>query len=379
MKKVELEPKLAERFVNQLVTYTKYNINIMNDKGIIIASRNKDRVGTFHEVAYEIISSRQEMAIADEEDSYRGGVQPGVNLLLQYNNDPIGVIGVTGKPEEVYEIALIIKMSVETMIHYEFQREQAIRKKSTQEMFLFSLLKEENPSHKKLKEYAEKLNYNEKRIRVPLLFLCDGSKNSLEKALNAITHDDGFSSQDMAWIYDETHILVFKAVDEEPERALSAFRPEISSWLEQIRKGEFYERVFIGTMQKKLYHYRQGLACSRWLEDHIVSDSCEIWFYDYLEDYICGHLPLAELHSIFNVYDSAIDQEGQDAYLELIGSLRENNYNMSASSKELFLHKNTVAFRLNKLRDLFGMNPFKNYNERMFFDYLYIYWKSKKI
>ena len=132
MKKVELEPKLAERFVNQLVTYTKYNINIMNDKGIIIASRNKDRVGTFHEVAYEIISSRQEMAIADEEDSYRGGVQPGVNLLLQYNNDPIGVIGVTGKPEEVYEIALIIKMAVETMIHYEFQREQAIRKKSTQ-------------------------------------------------------------------------------------------------------------------------------------------------------------------------------------------------------------------------------------------------------
>lgn len=111
VKKVRLEPKLAERFVNQLVTYTKYNINIMNDKGVIIASRNKERVGTFHEMAYEIISSRREVAIADEEDSYGGGVQPGVNLLLQYNNDPIGVIGVTGKPEEVYEIALIIKMA----------------------------------------------------------------------------------------------------------------------------------------------------------------------------------------------------------------------------------------------------------------------------
>jgi len=34
--------EIAEKFITRLTAYTKYNINIMDDKGVIIASRNPE-------------------------------------------------------------------------------------------------------------------------------------------------------------------------------------------------------------------------------------------------------------------------------------------------------------------------------------------------
>lgn len=43
----------AERLIDKISQFTEYNINVMDEDGIIIASRMKERVGTFHEVAYQ--------------------------------------------------------------------------------------------------------------------------------------------------------------------------------------------------------------------------------------------------------------------------------------------------------------------------------------
>ena len=40
-----LEVSLAEKLIEQITKYTDYNVNIMNREGIIIASRNPDRIG----------------------------------------------------------------------------------------------------------------------------------------------------------------------------------------------------------------------------------------------------------------------------------------------------------------------------------------------
>ena len=40
--------EIARKFIERLTAYTSYNVNIMNERGIIIASRNPERIGTFH-------------------------------------------------------------------------------------------------------------------------------------------------------------------------------------------------------------------------------------------------------------------------------------------------------------------------------------------
>ena len=46
-----IDALLAKKFIERITQYTEYNVNIMDEKGIIIASKNTSRIGTFHEVA----------------------------------------------------------------------------------------------------------------------------------------------------------------------------------------------------------------------------------------------------------------------------------------------------------------------------------------
>ena len=48
----------------------------------------------------------------------------GYSALLTPNGKACGVIGVTGNPSEVKSIAMIVKMSMETMLEYELEKEQ---------------------------------------------------------------------------------------------------------------------------------------------------------------------------------------------------------------------------------------------------------------
>ena len=128
--RIKLYPELADRFINQIAHYTEYNINIMGDTGHIIASsRNPERVGSLHEAAYRMIQENQEMMIIRESSEYFG-TKSGVNLLIAPGKQPMGVVGVTGAPEKVREIALIIKMALETMIAYEEQQYVNLYQKS---------------------------------------------------------------------------------------------------------------------------------------------------------------------------------------------------------------------------------------------------------
>ena len=79
-----INPNLAKKFVERIAKYTDYNINIMNDQGIIIASRNPERIGTFHETAYNMIRSNLEISSVSKGDALLG-VQNGVNLLVPRN------------------------------------------------------------------------------------------------------------------------------------------------------------------------------------------------------------------------------------------------------------------------------------------------------
>ena len=109
-----LDKVLAGKFMERVRSYTDYNVNIMDEKGIIIASKDEKRVGSFHEVAYRILQGEGDEISVSEKDEFLG-VKEGVNIAIVENRKRIGVIGITGKAREIKPIALVMKMAVETM------------------------------------------------------------------------------------------------------------------------------------------------------------------------------------------------------------------------------------------------------------------------
>ena len=56
-----IRPEMAQKFIDQITDYTEYNINIMDESGVIIASRSKDRIGTYHEAADRIVRGKEDI------------------------------------------------------------------------------------------------------------------------------------------------------------------------------------------------------------------------------------------------------------------------------------------------------------------------------
>jgi len=123
-----LEPALAQKFIEKTAKNLEYNINIMNDKGIIIASKDESRVGSFHEVASKMLNGTIDTGIVKEGQQFIG-TKPGVNLFIDYKNKHVGVICVTGNPDNVKSFAELVKTSMEAMLEYEVLMESGIRRR----------------------------------------------------------------------------------------------------------------------------------------------------------------------------------------------------------------------------------------------------------
>ena len=377
-----IEPELARRFIEQVTQYTEYNINIMNEAGVIIASRDPKRVGTYHEVADRIIHGTQDMVVIRDERMFPG-VLPGINMAIMHDGHKEGVVGVTGDPDKIHDVALITRMAMEAMLKYEKQQEQ-IR------------LRVEFASPSEIRGIARQLEYDETRVRVPILCRmraagADSHANAEktgtkmpnpEEALEALRRGRGHGVQDFSYVMDENHLLVFKTVHVDGRRNLVDYREEIEEYLEYILKW-FRDRgitavFYVGTLQNSFSQYYYSYRHCKWLESHVRRPGQIVFFTDYVREYFRTLTPQQELHRIFNVYDSEIGEDRKKQFVEMIKALEETNYNLSETAVKLYIHKNTLVYRYNKMKDYLGVDPMGSMDGREFLSLLFMYLAQKE-
>lgn len=376
-----LDTTLAEKFIDKIRDYISFNINIMNDKGIIIASRDPSRIGSFHEIAYHIITGDKDLIEVAEDDNYLGS-KNGINMAFVYRKSKIGVIGVTGKPEEVRNIALIIKMSMETMLEYEIQNEQIHQRKNLKTQFLDSLLYLDNAdSEGELSAFANRLGYQPDLIRIPVLIIFHQQLDS-NLLLKKIKESSLHSSQDISSVTRENQIVIFKSFTKSSEDLFSHYRyfmgEYLSDFLQFIRSEELNCKFYIGTFQTAFTNYRKSYQHCLWLSKNCNATNMGNFFYDYVGDYMKSILPMMELHKIYGVYSDLLEHEFKSNLMETVRAMHNNNYNLNTSSKDLFVHKNTLVFRYNKIKKQFDINPVQNLKEREFLEYMFYYFDKIK-
>lgn len=363
--------EIAEKFITKLTAYTDYNINIMDEKGIIIASRDPERVGTFHEVAFDIITNNREIVHVSD-DQQMIGTKPGVNLPLMHGNRMIGVIGVTGDPEEVHPIAMIVRMSMETMLEYEYQQEQISKRQTQKEQFVYELINEASFDSVKIRNQAEILGYQEKQVRIPILIHL-AADAGLGEILKAIKADSLHTSQDISFVTREEEILIFKCLPAKKDY-MADYKYLIGEYLHpfmmRARETGMDYRFYIGSIQDQFRYYAGAYKHCCWLKENITSKSRGLFFYDYVDTYMKSITPELEYYRIFNCIEKSMNTKDKALYLETMEALKKSNYNMVTASKDLFVHKNTLAFRFDKIKNRFDMNPVRNAKDREFMEYL---------
>ena len=381
-----IEPEMARRFIEQVTQYTEYNINIMNEHGMIIASRDSRRVGTYHEVAERIIRGTQDMIVIRDEKMFPG-VLPGINMAITLEGRKEGVVGVTGDPDKIHDVALITRMAMEAMLKYEKQQDVIRLRRSRKEHFLSLLTQSEFASAAEIRGIARQLELDESRVRVPVLCKMTGREGGgplpdAEEALEVLRQGRGHWRQDFSYVMDEQHLLVFKTVHVDGRRNMVDYREEISEYLEHVRlwmKERGVRAVFyVGTLQNSFSQYYYSYRHCKWLESHVPHPAEIVFFTDYIKEYFRTLTPRQELHRIFNVYDSETPEERKAQFVEMIRALEETNYNLSEAAGKLYIHKNTLIYRYNRMKEFLGVDPLESMEGREFLGLLLVYLAQKR-
>ena len=209
-----IDALLARKFIKRITQFTEYNINIMDEKGIIIASKNTSRIGTFHEVALRIIQGEQDTIIVDNEDT-QFGVKKGVNMAIYYKKHKEGVIGITGDPQEVMPIALVIRMAVEVMLEHELFKYEKMQRRNLKEQLLNLLLYNEALLPDDWIRFTRPLQMKEETVRIPVLISLENGSDVCENVLDVFRSGRYHSAQDLQCLTRDGDILLYKAMDSE--------------------------------------------------------------------------------------------------------------------------------------------------------------------
>lgn len=152
-----LTDELAALIVEETVKRTNSNINIMNFNGEIIASFDKRRIGQVHEGARKVLASGDIVILSEEETSYLQGTQPGINLPIIFQDNVVGVIGITGDPSALVHVADLVKMSTELLLYQNYFTYELEGQLRSQELLIEELLKSE-PSQSFIQYLTKQLN-----------------------------------------------------------------------------------------------------------------------------------------------------------------------------------------------------------------------------
>lgn len=371
---IMLEESIAQKLIDRFSGTTEHNINIMNSAGVIIASRDHSRIGRFHETAYRMLSQGRDCVEVNEGEQFLG-TQPGINMTLENKGTPVGVVGITGDPEQVRPLALLLKAAVEGMLEFELQQKAILQRHSSKDRFFQHLLYFDLPDTQELTMQARELGYLPDCIRIPIL-ISVAQEGFRDAMADVCKQSELHTSQDMLIRTTDLQTIVFLHL--KPSfSAAREYRELVELYLTPAmrfaREKQLDCSFCVGTIQSELRQYHVAYHHCCWMQKSLPAQEGPIYFYDHVVSYLLSRIPLTEFQGIFGAYVEQEPDKFWEKYRMLIGTMSRNNNNMVQSANQLHMHKNTLVYHYNQIREELHLNPMARSEDEQMAAYLCYY------
>lgn len=336
---------LAQQIVNTVHDICGHDINFINKKGIIFASTNERRIGTFHEVGKEAANTLKTIEVT-ENDNYKG-TNCGVNIPVTHNGLFIAVIGISGNPDEVRSFARLAERITRLLI-----REQELGGTahilSEKKRFLLNCLASENLD---LPEYAlsalKDFHIEEntlKRIIIIRLTAADPSitLSSVEKRIVRLF--DRLNITLFCDYYPDRFIAL--ADDQTIQKNMSVFKSFSADNQDILQTG-------IGQAET-IYQMNSSFRTAQTALANASIDKASLSVFDELTlEIILNSISEDRRKQYLTKVISGLSDED----ILLLRIYYEEGQSLSRTCEKLFLHKNTLQYKLNRIHRICGFNP----------------------
>ena len=353
---------LAQQIVNTIKDVCSYDINFINSSGTIIASTNSARIGAFHEIGRKAAVTGTTIEVA-ESDNFTGTRQ-GINMPLYHKDRLLAVIGITGSPEKVRKYAFLAQRITSLLIR-EQELGQYSRHQADKKQFVISSLLHgdtQNPEYllKCLKEFQIDPD-TPKRLILIHTYPAASGQNYTDSVSGSVLSEhqiQNFFKTAGITLYTFRYPGDYLAVAD--NSGFSALSGTLHNF---AKKHADTLAIAVG---RSVSLYQLGLSLTT-AETALRSLS----FHQPSTDNIC-----AENYAVFDdltleIVLSSVSPEDREEFSgktirqlssdekELLRTYFSLEMSLADTAEKLFLHKNTLQYKLNHIYKKCGLNPRK--------------------
>lgn len=321
---------LAQEIANKVMQVIPYNVNIMDDIGRIIGSGDPGRIDNYHQGAQLAIEQESLVSIYHSE----GGTKPGVNIPIHFRNRIIGVIGISGDPDIVSPFAELVRVTAELLLNQEFLFRERRIKEQMKEEFLYHWIFRNEDYDKSFINNGEVLGIDISIKRKAVIV-----KSKMNKLIPL--HD-----QEFMFRLNPNVILYIVPI---PSEVVKRIEKGLVNSEFKIGIGEPYTNV-----AKSVHEAKRAIE----IVEKLGMNQIHCYYKDLkFIDYLTNKDP--SLNDMNKFYEELEENSKGRELIETLISYITNSGDMNAISKELHIHRNSLAYRLQKIEILTNKNPKK--------------------
>ena len=330
--------QILQSTIEGLASITDIDMCVMDTEGKCLATTS-DKIKNVSKNASDFVK------LADDEQSMNGYM-----LFKIYDEyQPEYILAVYGDTEEVEKVGKIAVFQIQSLL-------VAYRERFDSDNFFKSLILD-NLLLVDIYNRAKKLHIGTEAKRVIFIVEMPASKDTtlLEK-VRAILGNKG---KDFATAVDENNVIVIREVGGQTSyQAMDDYAKKMIESLEET--GEKGFRIAYGTVASDIKEVSKSYKEARLALDvgKIFFTGKDIIAYNTLG---IGRLiyqlpiPLCKMF-IREIFEGKSPDDFDDETLMTIDKFFENSLNVSETSRQLFIHRNTLVYRLDKIQKMTGLD-----------------------
>lgn len=372
-----LTSRMAQEIATKLTEAVGHNVLLTDAEAVIIGSGDERRVGNFHEPSLSVIQNK--IAHPPAETAARratkriGGVEPGVTLAIRVEGEILGTVAITGDPSEVDKLGIVVKIQTESMLREASLLKSLFRRERAYQDLLQDIITYE-PS---ITDPASLLTRAEQAgvdLTLPRLAVVIGVKENREQSQESSrsfdtisllgTIRDTFSgSGSLVTNLGSDKFVVFPGISEKTHSLSSSAQREFQDLLQKLRS----ERTILAaagvgrraddvlSLKWSYYDACNALDLGMKLRDGKWEFHIEEFRFEQL-------LLSANVANQERFLSVTLGNSGsRDDWHELRHSFTvwcECGYNTAQAARELHVHRNTLVYRLKKIKTITGYDTF---------------------
>ena len=359
--------KIAQKISEDTKSIIGYPISISDQAGHLIGVNDTSRLGLFDPLLHEVIVQKEMIYWGEEAVKDLVNIFPGVAAPIIVNGTVLGAIGILGKvkrDQETENYIQLVKNHIEMRCHEAIRKEFQSLNQQTIDTFLHYLLffERENLTIQHVETVSTILNIEMDRPRFCILLELDQKISSVNEAsilIEMIRTILQLNEQDVIGQIGPNTICILKTIPhvsltsttlQQLEHTLLRLKQR---WME-VRKEDLHIAVGDGQLSiiDVVHSYREAENLIKASRSHRTSAT----FFHYKQgETIFNHLVQ---HTPEQAYTKLIQRLAplfqHKNYIELKDTFIaycHANFNSSEAARDLFIHRNTLTYRLKQIEE----------------------------